>query len=128
VAVKPTPASVLPVAVRAVIAWIPGPVRPCPDGVAAFQSLPLGDVHTTTSCWPWTRPYTPVAVKPRPVAARAVTVAWPSGAGSANCDQVAPPSDEAAANGTCRPVVVSAVPAATTVRPLSATCWSTALA
>jgi hypothetical protein len=47
--VKPTPVSVLPEVVRAVMAWMPGPVRPGPAGVTAFQADPSAEVHTTTS-------------------------------------------------------------------------------
>src|SRR5262249_10574587 len=65
---------------------------------------------------------------PRPVAVSAVTDACPTGAGKAASVQVAPPSDELAANGSCWPAVVTAVPAATTVRPLLATCCTTARA
>ena len=59
-------------------------------------------------------------------AVSAVTNARPDGTGRANSVQVVPPSAELAANGSCWPAVVSAVPTATTVRPLPATCWSTA--
>ena len=48
-AVKPTPVSVLPDTARPVMAWMPGPVRPCPAGSAARHADPFGDVHTTTS-------------------------------------------------------------------------------
>ena len=48
-ALKPTPVTVSPEVVRAVMAWMPGPVRPCPPGVAVFQAEPLAEVHTTTS-------------------------------------------------------------------------------
>ena len=44
-AVKPTPVSVLADAVSPVIAWMPGPVRPCPAGVAAFQAEPFADIQ-----------------------------------------------------------------------------------
>ena len=40
--------SVLPDTVRPVMAWMPGPVRPCPAGSAACHADPFGDVHTTT--------------------------------------------------------------------------------
>src|SRR5580693_2199624 len=107
---------------------MPGPVSPCPVGVAAVQAEPFAEVHTTTSWWPGVRPNVPVAVKPPPAAASAVTVATPAGTGSAASVQVAPPLAELAANGSRWPVVVTAVPVATTVRPLLATCCSTALA
>ncbi len=48
-AVKPTPVSVELVAVRPVMAWIPGPVRPRPAGVNACHAAPFAEVHTTTS-------------------------------------------------------------------------------
>jgi hypothetical protein len=50
--VKPTPVSVRPDTARPVIAWMPGAARPGPAGVAAFQVVPSGDVHTTTTCSP----------------------------------------------------------------------------
>ena len=127
---KPTPVSVLPDRARPVIAWMPGPVRPCPAGVAAVQAEPFADVHTTTSWWPGVLPNIPVAVKPPPAAASAVTEGLgssPAGTGSAASVQLAPPSDEFAANGSRWPAVVTAVPTATTVRPLLATCCNTAL-
>ena len=40
---KPTPVRVLPEAVRLVMAWMPGPVRPWPAGSAACQAEPFGD-------------------------------------------------------------------------------------
>ena len=46
---KPTPVSVVPDAVRAVMAWMPGPDRPRPLGVNAFHAAPFAEVHTTTS-------------------------------------------------------------------------------
>jgi hypothetical protein len=72
-------------------------------------------------------PNVPVATNSRPVAASAVTNARPEGTGSADSVQLAPASGELAANGTCCPVVVSAVPTAATARPSLATCCSTAL-
>ena len=74
-------------AVRPVMAWMPGPVRPCPPGVTAFQADPLAEVHTTTSWWPgWRRtsrwrvnsPPAPAAV-PSAVTRSAVTNARPAG-------------------------------------------------
>jgi len=63
---------------------------------------------------------------PGPVVVSAVTNAWPAGTGSADSAQVRPPSAELAANGSCWPAVVSAVPTAITVGPLLATRVSTA--
>src|SRR3954449_4304564 len=68
---KPTPVRVLPVAVRLVMAWMPGPVRPCPAGSAARQAEPFGDVHTTTFWWPGVLPKVPAAVNVRPAGATA---------------------------------------------------------
>src|SRR5580700_5922650 len=136
------------------MAWMPFPVRPCPVGVSACQAEPLAEVHTTTSWWPGVLPNVPVArywlpvavpvpvpvpvavpvvvavpvpvPVAVPVAVSAVTSARPDGTGRADSAQVRPPSAELAANGSCWPTVVSAVPTATTVRPLLATYWSTA--
>ncbi len=110
------------------MAWMPGPVRPCPAGVTAVQADPLGELHTTTSWWPGVAPNVPVAQNPPPAAVSAVTEARPSGTGRTASVQVAPPSDELAANGSCRPSVVSAEPTATTAAPLLATWVSAARA
>jgi hypothetical protein len=72
-------------------------------------------------------PNVPAATNSWPAAASAVTNARPEGTGSADSVQLAPPSGELAANGTCCPVVMSAVPTAATARPSLATCCSTAL-
>src|SRR5690349_3869883 len=61
-----------------------------------------------------------------PAPARAVTEVSPAGTGSADSAQLAPPLADLAANGTDWPVVVTAVPTATTTRPALATCSSTA--
>ena len=55
VAVNPTPVSVAPVAVSAVIACMPGPARPVPCGAASVHAVPgdpAGSVQTTTSVCP----------------------------------------------------------------------------
>jgi hypothetical protein len=68
-------------------------------------------------------------VKPPPAPVSAVTsAAPPSGTGSNVSDHDAPPFAETAANGTCRPPAVVAVPAAVTVFPLAATYRSSARA
>ena len=63
----------------AVIACVPGPARPVPSGDAAVQAVPAAaraaSVQITTSWLPGV-PYVPVAVKPPPAAASAVTP-WP---------------------------------------------------
>src|SRR3954469_16352292 len=146
---KPTPVRVLPVAVRLVMAWMPGPVRPWPAGSAARRAEPFGAVHTTTFWWPGVRPKVPAAVNVRPAVVSAVTAVRPTGPGSAEEVQVAPPlaelaadgppgpgsAEEArvapplaelAANGTVRPAAVTAVPTAATVRPRLVTCSSMA--
>src|SRR4051795_4731038 len=123
---KPTPVRVLPVAVRLVMAWMPGPVRPWPAGSAARQAEPFGDVHTTTFWWPGVRPKVPAAVNVRPAVVSAVTAVRPTGPGSAEEVQVAPPLAELAANGTVRPAAVTAVPTAAPVRPRLVTCSSMA--
>ena len=67
-----------------------------------------------------------MAVKLPPVAARAVTEVRSAGTGSADSAQLAPPLAELAANGTDRPVVVTAAPTAVTTRPALATSFSAA--
>ncbi len=56
VAVNPTPVSVAPVAVSAVIACMPGPARPVPCGAASVHAADpaalAGNVQTTTSVSP----------------------------------------------------------------------------
>ena len=53
---NPIPVSVAPVAVRAVIACMPGPARPVPSGAASVHAAdsadPAGSVQTTTSVCP----------------------------------------------------------------------------
>src|SRR5581483_846937 len=125
-AVKPTPVSVLPETVRPVIAWMPGPDRPWPPGVVAFQVRPSDDVQTTTSWCPRVAPNEPVAVNMSPAAASAVTWATPDGTGSGVSVHVAPPSADRAANGASPLFCVCSLPYATTVRPAAVTCSSTA--
>ena len=94
---KPTPVRVEPDTVRPVIAWMPGPVRPSPPGVAAVQCEPSDEVHTTTSWWPGVVPNVPVTVNVPPATASAVTLAWPAGTGRLDSVQVMPPLPDRAA-------------------------------
>src|SRR5579875_2128392 len=117
VAVKPTPVRVLPLTVSAVISW---PPRPVTEGELVFQVTPSVEVQITTS-WRPSPPYVPVAVNPPPVPATASTAAAPSGDGSRDSVQVAPPSADIATNGACWPPVVVDMPTATIRRPFTAT-------
>src|ERR1017187_6027793 len=109
-AVNPTPVSMLPDAVRPVIAGTPGPARPRPAGADAFQVVPSGDVQITTSCWPGVVPKVPVPAKPPSAAASAVTCMLPAvvrvvapGIGRAGSFRLAPPSADWTADGPCPP-------------------------
>src|SRR5260370_20516854 len=125
---------------------VPMPVTTEPDGASAsicqpsdplspldcdgFQVTPAADVHTATFCRPgW--PNSPAAVKPPASAVSAVKTVSGPGELNGTCCQSWPPSAESSANGTVlapAPVPVVAWPRATTVSPLMATCWSTAVA
>src|SRR5215469_14960183 len=111
-----------------------------PSGDAAVHVVPAAararSVQITTSWLPGV-PYVPVAVKPLPAAASAVTpvaVVLPlplratGGAGSSVSVQVVPPFAETAANGTRWPAAVTPMPVAATVVPLAATKSSCAVA
>src|ERR1700684_2217475 len=97
-AVKPTPVRVLPETVRAVISWMPWPLRPVTEGELGVQVRPSVEVQMTTF-WRPAEPNVPTAVKPPPVAATACTAAVPSGDGWRESGQGAPPSLHTRATG-----------------------------
>src|SRR5579863_7884439 len=140
--VNPTPVSVAPSAVSAVIAFSAfASVWPlfCGviDGVAddhpapAVTGVPGGSVQTTTS-GPALERYVPVAVNPPAAAVSAVTVVpLPvpvAGSGSWTAAHVAPASADTSANGLLAPDAVNSVPAATRLSPFAATYSSPARA
>src|ERR1035438_7434936 len=95
---------------------MPGPASPRPAGADAFQVVPSGDVQITTSCWPGVVPKVPVPAKPPSAAASAVTCMLPAvirvvpaGIGRSVSFQLAPPSADWTADGTC-PAPVRALP------------------
>src|SRR5689334_8795255 len=126
------------------------PVTPGPDGASAsicqasdplrpldcdgFQLTPLAEVHRATSCCPG-GPNRPAAVKPDLSAVSAVKEVSGPGELNGTCCQVWPPSADNSANGiapgtvpvaapTAGPLPAVAWPRATTLAPLTATCWS----
>src|SRR5690349_1839263 len=130
---------------------VPMPVTPGPDGASAsicqasdplrpldcdgFQLAPSAEVHRATSCWPG-GPNRPAAVKPVLSAVSAVNEVSGPGELNGTCCQVWPPSADSSANGIAPGTVPVAAPIAgpwpfvawpraTTLAPLTATCWST---
>src|SRR6266851_7186746 len=81
----------------------------------------MGDCQKT-GCSPAGEAVNPTPVNMPPATASAVTETRLAGSGSADSVQLAPPSEELAANGTSRPSLVTAVPTAATVAPVLATC------
>src|SRR6266700_3157014 len=129
---------------------VPMPVTPGPDEASAsicqasdplrpldcdgFQLTPLAEVHRATSACPG-GPNRPAAVKPVLSAVSAVKEVSGPGELNGTCCHVWPPSADSSAKGiapgtvpvaapTAGPLPVVAWPRATTVAPLTATCWS----
>src|SRR6266700_6284381 len=131
----PMPVTTLPDGASASICQASDPLRP-PDW-DGFQLAPVADVQRATSCCPG-GPNRPAAVKPAASAVSAVKAVSGPGELNGTCCQFRPPSADSSANGmvpcavpvavpTAGPFPIVAWPRATTLAPLIAICWSTAV-